>query len=363
MCRNNYGSDYSCLLNFTGVFELHSLASYRSDWDSVLLSNVTDDQGPAFIKIRNISLLNLEGNESWFLNIPDVLSCNRQKPPHGPHLLQMWLVLHSLNETFVNAAWALPFSLKLLSSSQPLGPCPFCPNHSIKVNTDLSWINEILLPVSLLLRLRGSCHLPDETEFLRTYKCGDWGDVSHVGICSPCVKKQRKVIYKETRRLSRWAEKNRDSQGRSGGTSVSDLSALNPPSVLPFDKIPLVPYKHPLPSPCLLLKLARIGQSWGKLLIYEQWICQCFTSLTSDSVTLCFNWWQNVHGHTTDMFYIPGGGYQWVTEHPGSQPHLLRLPFHPNSILSDLEQVIQGAGALAWEVLSTAQNISTWDTY
>lgn len=114
-------------LNFTGVFELHSLASYRSEWDSVLLSDVADDQGPAFIKIRNISLPNLEGNESWFLNIPDVLSCNRQKPPHGPHLPQMWLVLHSLNEIFVNVAWALPSSLKPLSSSSTSGTLPLLP--------------------------------------------------------------------------------------------------------------------------------------------------------------------------------------------------------------------------------------------
>lgn len=119
--------------------------------------------------------------------------------------------------------------------------------------------------MSLLLRLRDSCHLPDETEFLRTYKCGDWGDVSHVGTCSPCVKKQRKVIYKETRRWSRCAEKNRDNQGRSGGTCVSDLSALDPPCALPFRKIPLVPYNIPYLHPVFYLNwpgLDRVGENF-----------------------------------------------------------------------------------------------------
>ncbi|EPY73716.1 hypothetical protein CB1_002600005 [Camelus ferus] len=67
--------------------------------------------------------------------VPSTSTCSasRQKLPHGLQFLQMCLVLHSLNEIFVNAAQALVFPLKPLSSSQPLGPCLFCPNHSVKV--------------------------------------------------------------------------------------------------------------------------------------------------------------------------------------------------------------------------------------
>lgn len=111
------------------VFQLYSFAFYKSDWHLILLCNVTRDRGTDFIKVQNVSFHNQKGYKTLVLNVPDVLSCNEQKPPHDLHFLKIWLVLHSLNEIFMNTAQALPFFSKILSSNQLLGHCPFCLNQ------------------------------------------------------------------------------------------------------------------------------------------------------------------------------------------------------------------------------------------
>ena len=65
-------------------------------------------QAELLLRYKILPSINLKGDENWFWNVPFL---QQTKAPSWSYFLQMWLVLHSLNEIFVNTAQALSFSL------------------------------------------------------------------------------------------------------------------------------------------------------------------------------------------------------------------------------------------------------------
>ena len=216
-------------LNFTSMFALPSLVFYRSDWDSLLLYNITGVQGTAITKVQNTFLPSITKEKkranSWISGHPSLWWL---KIPRSFHLPNICLIPHLLKEILMNPDQALPFSLKPFSSSQLQQPCTFGLNHSVRVNSDPRWIKKNFPPGKLSLRLLYSSHSSKDTEFLRTSKYGNWANMPYVGICSPYREKQRKVTYTVSEKWNRPAERHGESQGR-GGRSPS---VLNPPPAL-----------------------------------------------------------------------------------------------------------------------------------
>lgn len=134
-----------------------------------------------------------------------------------------------------------------------------------------------------------------------------------------------------TERLEREADRLREVETVQGevGPSAADLSLPDPPFAFPLVKfhwfLVNTPHLHPafdLTGWDYWTELRKAFILWtGHLsLVYRSYLL---------SVTLCSYWWRYLHGNTTEIFYIPTGGCQKLSEHKGITDSLLQASFPP----------------------------------